>query len=139
MKLSMNDFSSVVTALKLPEDKAADGEIRSSTRINVWSRIDAWFADGKRAYTAMMRDISLDGAGLLQSVMMNEGQSVLLMLPRPKTPLAIYSHVVHCRTLADGVMVVGMQYDKLAGDEITQQLSQARVKEQARIQKSILQ
>ena len=139
MKLSLCDFSSVVTALKSPEEQPAEAEMRSSTRINVWSRIDAWIADGKRPYTAMMRDISLGGAGLLQSVVLAQGQSVLIVLPRPKTPLPIYCQVTHCRTLADGMMVVGMQYDKLAGDEVAQQLAQARLKEQARIQHSILQ
>jgi hypothetical protein len=140
MKLSLSDFSSVVTALKSPEeDKNAASELRGATRITVWSRIDAWAGESNSPYSAMMRDISLSGASLLQSVALTAGQSLLIALPRPKTPLSIYCRIMHCRALADGLMAVGICYVKLAGDEVAKQLAQARLKEQARIQHSILQ
>jgi hypothetical protein len=138
MNLSLSDFSSIVSTLKSPEE-IVDAELRSASRMSVWSRIDAWIGEGKRLYSAMVRDISLGGAGLLQSVVLAEQQRVLIVLPRPKTPLAIHCHVTHCRALADGLMVVGIKYDKLAGDEVAKQLALASLKEQARIQQSILQ
>ena len=124
MKLSRSDFVEVCQALaqqKAENDAravaAGADEKRGGTRMTVEDRVivATLHLDGTPAesFTALTRDISFAGIGLLQRKKLAQNTQIIVQLPRKdKEPLTILCKAVHVRELADGVYVVGAEFMK---------------------------
>jgi len=141
MKLPLRDFADVVTALKEPL-KAGEHETRQAARMSVSAKIDIHLLEnGKsgRCYSALTRDISLTGIGLLQSVALPPDQELILCLPRPsRVPLFVQAVSKQCRALADGLLAVGVEYTRLADEALAAHLIKNAQEQHAKIQRSVL-
>jgi hypothetical protein len=120
LNLTLQDFADVVTALRGPFDHGAAAEKRRATRMSVSAKITVHLLEKghvTRNYSALARDISLTGIGLLQSVELHQGQEVLLTLGRPHGhPLMVVAKAMHCRPLAEGLMAIGMEFVQVLAD-----------------------
>jgi hypothetical protein len=112
MQLSAQDYAEIVATLQAAEADGSDK--RRFTRMQVRGRIVVTpITDGHAgtSYTALTRDISFQGAGIMQTIPVQLGQNVLLYLPRRGRPiLCVLSKVVHVRPLADGLVAVGCEF-----------------------------
>ena len=141
MKLPLRDFAEVIAALKGPGENLSASEKRQAARMTVCAKINVHLMDGNRAtrtFSALTRDISLTGVGLLQAVALSPKQNVVLELPRSHAPLFVCSLALHCRPLADGVLAVGMEFCELASKETSEILLSQGSRAQARIAASML-
>ena len=135
MKLPLRDFADVIAALKGPAENLSASEKRRSARMTVFAKLNVFLVDDKnvRTFSALTRDISLTGVGLLQSTALSAGQLVILALPRAQSPLFVVSTAMHCRPLADGLLAVGMEYVEMASKETCEMLLNNGQREHARI------
>jgi c-di-GMP-binding flagellar brake protein YcgR len=142
MQLPLREFADVITALKGPGDRAGPSEKRRAARMTVTARVTLHLVDNNRvvrSFSAITRDISITGMGLLQSVALSMNQNVVLALPRPHSPpLFVVSTVVACRPLADGLVTVGLEFAEMASKETVDILMDDGSREKARIQESVL-
>jgi hypothetical protein len=117
MKLTPQHLAEVVSAMTAaPADKAGL-EKRRAARMDVQGTvvITPLNVDGSlgKPFTALTRNISFVGVGLLQSRPLIEGQQVIVRLPRAaggKQPMFVRCTVMHVRPLADGLYVVGVEF-----------------------------
>jgi len=120
LTLSLQDFADVVSVLRDPMEKNDAAEKRRATRMGVSAKITVHLVEKGhigRSYSAFARDISLTGIGLLQSVMLQQGQEVLLSLSRPHgRALMVVAKAMHCRPLADGLLVVGLEFSHVLAE-----------------------
>ncbi len=93
-----------------------------------------------KSFTAITRDISFVGVGLLQSKPLDEHQQIVVRLPRGvKPPLFMLCVVMHARPLADGLYVIGAEFLSVAaGIKEEQLLGQAGDTEMLRVRQLIL-
>lgn len=135
MTLTLQDFADVVTALRGPFDSGAAAEKRRATRMTISAKITAHVLEKghpTRAYTALARDISLTGIGVLQSINLKDGQEVLLTLVRPNGhPLMVVAKAMHTRALADGLLSVGMEFVQVLHETATKPDKQSPPDKQA--------
>ena len=110
MQFTSLQFARAVEGLrKIAADSAANDK-RRTTRMIVQAKVEAGvLRDGRlmARFSAMTRDVSLGGAGLLQSVPMEAGQEMVVELPGV---LATFK-VAHCRTMAHGIFAVGLELE----------------------------
>jgi hypothetical protein len=142
MRLPLRDYADIVTILKVPGRDLPATEQRGAARIAVEARVQMYLPnrDGSayHPYTALTRDISLSGMGLLQSIALPEGSQVTASLPRPSTPLLVCCKVIQCRPLVDGLLIIGLSFEQILTEEQQTQLSRTDADERARVQRSIL-
>jgi len=143
MKLSVQDFAEIVSALRGEASDLSAQEKRRAVRMSVTSKLVVGVLnDGAlgRTYSVLTRDISLAGIGLLQSIALQQGQEFVLSLPRQhgKPPLFFVLVVMHCRPLADGLYGLGCEFVRQAPEEIGKKLLQDQSNEHARIRNSVL-
>ena len=142
MQITAQQLSDVLMSLRGAAAPAGTLEQRRFTRMEAQAKIAvAAIADGKTAscYTALTRDISFCGIGLIQSVPPKSGNKLLVRLPRhEKSPLMIVCDIAHCANLADGLYEVGAQFVLEADPNAAQQLAESIEHERQRIQHSIL-
>jgi c-di-GMP-binding flagellar brake protein YcgR len=141
MKIPVREFADVVSALKGPMDNTGASEKRCAARMTVSAKINIHIVDGGkigRTYSALTRDISMTGMGLLQSVAVQTKQSIIIALPRATMPLFVIGTVMHCRPLADGLMAVGVEFSEMASKETSEMLLKDNSREHARIQEAML-
>ena len=141
MQLPLRDFADVITALKGPGENSGASEKRRAARMTVTAKINVFLlANGGigKSFSALTRDISLTGMGLLQAIALSPKQSVIVALPRASGPLFVVSTALHCRPLADGLLAVGLEFTELASKETVQMLLSDGSREHARIQESVL-
>jgi hypothetical protein len=73
--------------------------------------IDSWDEDSP--VSVVLRDISVDGAGLLFSKDLPLGRRLLLQLPPLHgLTLSLHAHVVDTRMLGSGRYRIGLQFDR---------------------------
>lgn len=109
--------------------------------MTVSAKIDCHLLQGKkvhRTFSVLMRDISLTGAGLLQTVALNQGTEVVMALPYKATPLFVVALVKHCRMLADGIIAAGMEYERMLDDETAKTLATNSEDVLKRLKESVL-
>ena len=109
--------------------------------MTVSAKVNLHLLDNNRVvktFSALTRDISLTGVGLLQGIALSSKQSVILALPRPTTPLFVICIVMHCRPLADGVLSVGLEFAEIASKETCELLKNNDSQQHARIRESVL-
>ena len=141
MKLPLRDYADVITALKGPGERPGANEKRVAARMTVSAKINIHLIEDKRvarSFSALTRDISLTGCGVLQSVALSANQNVVVALPRTHAPLYVIATVMHCRPLADGLLAVGLEFVELASKETTELLLNDGTRETARIRESVL-
>ena len=141
MKLALRDFADVIDALKGPGENTSASEKRRAARMTVNAKVNVHLLDNNKVaktFSALTRDISLTGVGLLQSVALSSNQNVILALPRSKGPLFVICIVMHCRPLADGLLAVGLEFAEMASPETTALLNNDGTRETARIRESVL-
>jgi hypothetical protein len=71
---------------------------------------DGWDEDSP--VPVILRDISVDGAGLIHSIDLPRGRRLVLQLPAlGGLPMSMHAHVVSSRKLAPGQYRIGLQFD----------------------------
>ena len=140
VKLPLREFGDVVEALKGPTVYSGLPEKRNAARINVSAKVNIYLFENnkvERCFSALTRDISLTGIGLLQTVALSSKQHVIIALTRPHVPLFVISSVAACRPLADGLMAVGLEFLEIASKEACDMLTTGDSKEVDRIRDSM--
>lgn len=115
MKLTPQHLAEVVNAMNAVTATQPGAEKRRAARIDVQSsvivaplNVDGSFA---KPFTALTRNISFVGVGLLQSKPLTLGQQLIVRLPRGSKPaMFMRCAVMHVRPLADGLFVVGVEF-----------------------------
>src|SRR4051794_17183362 len=143
MKLTVQDFAEIVSALRGEAASLGAQEKRRAVRMEVNSKLVVGVLNDEtvgRTYSVLTRDISLAGIGLLQSIALQQGQEFVLSLPRThgKPPLFFVTVVMHCRPLADGLYGLGCEFVRQAPPEMGQKLMRDENNEHARIRNSVL-
>lgn len=119
MKLTRSEFVEIYEALarqRSAGDARAE-EKRGGTRMTVEDEVLVATAnpDGSagESFTALTRDISFAGVGLLQRTKIAQNSPLIVRLPRKdKPPLVMLCKAIHVRELADGVYAVGAEFVK---------------------------
>ncbi len=92
-----------------------------------------------KPFTAITRDISFVGVGVLQSKLLDEGQQIVIRLPRGMKPaLFMLCVVMHIRLLADGLYVVGAEFLNVASINDEQLMGKLGETELQRVRELIL-
>jgi hypothetical protein len=141
MKLPLRDFADVITAMKGPMDALGNSEKRRAARMTVQYKINVFLLEQDKigqSFSVLTRDISLTGMGVLQSVALRAGSHVVVELPRPGSPLYVVSLVMHSRPLADGVLAVGLEFERV-DNQMAENIAKSNTKQEARIRQSVLQ
>ena len=125
IQLVSKDLAEVVEALK-DDGSARAGDNRKFSRISVGGvvrltplrRAEAAGAPPTRTISALARDISFQGIGLLQGMPAAKGEHFVAHLPRAngRAPLVVICRVMHCRALADGIYAIGAEFAELASN-----------------------
>lgn len=141
MKLPLRDFADVIAALKGPEGKSSGSEKRNAARMHVTAKVNVHLMDDEqmgRSFSALTRDVSLTGCGLIQAVALSSAQKVIVELPREHAPLFVISLAMHCRPLADGLLAVGFEFFELLDAEASKKMIKGQDAQFAHIRESIL-
>lgn len=119
-KLNPPQFAAVFDRLRaLGEVRGI--EKRDCTRMQVQAQVTLCVLQGDkviRAHTALTRDISVSGAGILQFAPAEPETVVAIALPTNNRDIVVLSTVRHCRALAEGVFGVGLQFGGLASEAV---------------------
>jgi hypothetical protein len=108
MQIAAQHLGEVVEAIKALEGGGPASEKRRFSRFNVVTQVQVLTPSTGRAYTALTRDLSMEGLGLMQSVAMARGEQITISLPRGKAgTLLAQCTVMHARELADGIWGIG--------------------------------
>jgi hypothetical protein len=114
LKLSPQEFGKILDALRgSTATSTASSDKRRFNRVELEAKLSlASLTNGHvgRVYSAMMRDISINGLGHLQSVMMAPGETFLACLPLGKEELIVKCRATFCRGLAEGIFTVGAEF-----------------------------
>jgi hypothetical protein len=107
MQIAAQHLAEVVEAVKRLE-AGAPSEKRRFARFTVVTQIQIFTPSTGRTYTALTRDLSMEGMGLMQSVVMARGEQITISLPRGKAgTLLAQCTVMHANELADGIWGIG--------------------------------
>ena len=113
MQLAAQDYAEVVAALKALNDTKGH-ERRTSARMEVQAQVKLYpFVNGQvgQPFTAMTRDVSFRGIGLLQSKPSPSGTQFVVVLPKQiGKPLPMLCVVMYSRPLADGLYNIGAAF-----------------------------
>ena len=115
MQLAAQDYAEVVAALKALNDTKGH-ERRTSARMEVQAQVKLYpFVNGQvgQPFTAMTRDVSFRGIGLLQSKPSPSGTQFVVVLPKQVgKPLPMLCVVMYSRPLADGLYNIGAAFSQ---------------------------
>jgi hypothetical protein len=120
MKLALRDFAEIVETMRGPAVANGGAEHRRAARMTITYKVIAIVEEaGKpmQTYTALTRDISLTGLGLLQTIKLIPPQEVIVALPRNTKPLFVVATALHCRPLADGLLAVGLEFARMLDEK----------------------
>lgn len=143
LKLPPQHLAEVVNALQASPANSRGAEKRRAARMEVQGNImiAPLATDGTlgKPFTAITRDISFVGVGVLQSKLLAEGQQIVVRLPRGAKPaLFMLCVVMHIRLLADGLYVVGAEFLNVASIKDEQLLGKLGETELQRVRELIL-
>ena len=115
VKLPPQQLAEVVNALQASAAAANNAEKRRAARMEVQGNVLVvpLGKDGAvgKSFTAITRDISFVGVGLMQSKALEQGQQIIVRLPRgTRAALIMLCVVMYTRPLADGLYVVGAEF-----------------------------
>ena len=139
MQLSSQRLSDVLSALRTAGESAGY-EKRRFTRMEVQATITIGTVTDKyisRRYSALTRDISGGGVGVLQYLHLERSQQLIVCLQCAKEELFIVSNIAFCRPLAEGLFGVGVTFERLADAPMIEQFRQVQQHDRDRIRDSI--
>lgn len=133
MVLTSQQFAEIIHFLRNRVIPTRGEEKRRATRIDLKSQVVVVPVDhgvsGERM-TAMTRDISMEGIGLLSGVAMPSGQQLVAFLPigGGETQFVL-CEVTHCGMIVDGIFTLGCRFvqvlSKQAGQPLPRQAHSA--------------
>ncbi|MGB7157213.1 MAG: PilZ domain-containing protein [Tepidisphaeraceae bacterium] len=144
MKLTAQHLAQVVNSLHAAPSDSKGAEKRRAARMEVQGNVVVApvTPDGSlgQSFTALTRDLSFVGIGLLLATRLALGQQIVVRLPRGAAEDAMYLRctVQHVRPLADGLFVIGAEFTDVAEVKEEQLLGQAGGRELQRIRELIL-
>ncbi len=143
LKLTPQHLAEVANALQSSPANGKGSEKRRAARMEVQGNvvIAPLAKDGAvgKSFTAITRDISFVGVGLLQSRALEQGQNIVVRLPRGAKPaLFMLCVVMHVRPLADGLYVIGAEFLNVAAVKEEQLLGKSGDTEMQRVRQLIL-
>lgn len=143
MQLTAQQLSDVVAGVRDESTQGdAGAERRRFARLAVFGKIEIVTSPQStlpRRYSALMRDISYGGTGLLQAVPCTPGEQFVLRLPcGEKGVLLMLASARFCRPLAHGLFGVGAEFDCQVDTDFLDNLVSANNHELQRIRQSIL-
>jgi hypothetical protein len=108
MQLAAQHLAEIVETVKKLEAASNGSDKRRTARFCVIARVEVMHTASKRVYTALTRDLSLEGLGLLQSWEMAKGDSFSVSLPRGKGQFVVAQCMVqHAKQLCEGIWGIG--------------------------------
>jgi hypothetical protein len=111
VQLSPQHLAEIIETIKKRDAQRSGSDKRKFARITVMSRVDILHPTTGRTYTALTRDLSLEGIGLMQAEPMQSKELMAISLPRRKHGiLDAQCEVTHARELADGVWGIGAKF-----------------------------
>ncbi|HSI33790.1 MAG: PilZ domain-containing protein [Phycisphaerae bacterium] len=135
MQLTPQLLGEILEGIKANEEAASAQDKRRFARIAIVTRLNVMNDTTGDTYTALTRDLSLEGVGLMQAAKVVRGQQVTLALPRAKGPaVTVQCAVRHVRELADNLWGAGLSYLRI----LSGPGAKAALVEASRIQQSIL-
>jgi len=149
VKLNSQHLADVMDALRGQMQTVLGMEKRRAARMEVHTTITIVPLQGAhpgRSFTALTRDVSAVGIGLLQATCCELNEQLLVHLPRSrKPPLVMLCNVMHVRMLADGLYLIGAEFvaegpsaDKIAAPQAAKKTAETPDAELARIRSSIV-
>ncbi len=80
------------------------------------------------AFTALTRDISFAGVGLVQRTKIPQNSQIVVRLPRKdQEPLVMLCKAIHVRELADGVFAIGAEFVKETTIDVSSAANSAEI------------
>jgi hypothetical protein len=118
MKLTRSEFVEVCDALarqRAANEGRGEEDKRGGARMTVENQVFVATVnpDGApgESFTALTRDISFAGVGLVQHKQVARNSLLIVRLPRKgKKPLVMLCKAIHVRELADGVFTIGAEF-----------------------------
>ena len=149
MKLSSQHLAEVMDAMRGQMQTVLGMEKRRAARMEIHTTVTIVPLQGAnpgRPFTALTRDVSAVGIGMLQATCCELNEQLLVHLPRArKSPLLMLCNVMHVRMLADGLYLIGAEFvsegpsaDKIAAPQGQKQSPTTPDAEMQRIRSSIL-
>jgi len=120
MQLAAQHLAEIVETVKKLEAASNGSDKRRTARFSVIARVEVMHTPSRRVYTALTRDLSLEGIGLLQSWEMAKGDSFAVSLPRGKGLFVVAQCTVqHAKQLAEGIWGIGAIFVQSGGQGVT--------------------
>jgi len=142
MQLSPQQLSRIVASLKSSDGSSKGSEKRRFSRFAIHAQVSLYTIEQQkvgRSYTAVIRDISFGGLGLLQGSSTDKGHRFIVRLPSgPRIDLYILCTAAFCRPLADGIFGIGAEFVSMVEKQLASDLDRRKEQEAKRIQNSIL-
>lgn len=142
MKLSLRDFSEVLTLLRGRDSNASGTELRRSARTAVTAKIEVHHLEQRvvnRTASVLTRDISASGMSFLENAFVTTGSEILLSLPRRVEPLFVRGVVQRCSPIADGIFHTAVEFQRVIDQKAMEEIvSSNRAVEVNRLQRAIL-
>jgi len=142
IQLTASDLSQVLDSLKSPGSAPAGLEQRRVARMEVQAKVVvAPVVDGRLtgSFTALTRDISFRGMGLLQDLGLNAKQQFVVRLPRGnKLPLLVLCTVMRCIALADGIFAIGAEFTNVLARDTAEAMIKSGEETMERIRQTML-
>jgi hypothetical protein len=139
-QLVPQQFGEILASLRAA-GSSASSEKRKFTRMEVHAHIEvARLYDCKvaRLYTALTKDLSSGGMGLMQYAPLNSGEQFIVRLPLAKSTLDLVAVATFSKPLAEGIFGIGAEFVGPCGKELIAELARAADVEINRIKDSIL-
>lgn len=140
MILSNQLYGEVLNHLSV-KSLAGGSDKRRTTRVDLNARIDVAILEKgapPRQIAVFIRDISIEGTGLLSGVEMRKDQHLVVVLPRSNSAAAcVLCIVTFCAPLADGIFNIGCKFVKVIEPETFEKLHVA-AKDVSRNRDSVL-
>src|SRR4051812_21076304 len=112
MKLSASEFSQVFAALQESEREQATGDRRRHCRLTLPSfSVSVFDLTLSKRYTAIVRDVSINGVSLLQSLAPSTGSHIIVTFTgKKKTQSEIRCEVAYVQEQANKLYSVGCTF-----------------------------
>ena len=143
MNLPIRHYGVVLDALRIAAESGGN-EKRRHNRVEIQAKIELASLDSahggvvNRIYTALTRDISLGGLGLLQYTATEVGRLFVVCLPTDRNShLHIVCKSVFTRPLAEGVFGVGAEFEAEAPPALVEQIQKFRNGELQRVREKM--
>jgi len=141
MNLTAQSFAEIVACMKTGFS-GAGMEKRRASRIDVQTKVHiSVFADGKivRSLSALSRDLSFTGVGLMTAIPLERGDTFIIQLPRQgKPPLYLVTKVMFSRAIADSLFTIGGEFERELPNSEAEALFKVDQDQQKRIREAML-